>query len=116
METVITVDKSTDPDATIQQLKNYIGLKDTGGSHNQYQQDQLKLALKDNNKVQIKEINIEPMFMVTELRCSLTDEYFFNDIVSLNREIEHDLKCTVADKIKIVAKRKMLLNQNKENA
>ena len=130
-ETIIRIPNVTDSKQAAKHLKQAVNSKDIESgfrsvrqlkngtliveSHSESQQDKLKLALKDNNQVQIKETpENDPMFLVTGIEKGYSNEEFINELVRLNNEIETELSCTVANKIKVITKRQCR-NPNKEN-
>ena len=130
LETIIKINDINEPEKAMQQLKKEINSQKTGGfknvrqtksgaivieSHDKYQQEKLKTALKDKNNITFKEAqNINPMFMVTGIEKGITNEEFLEEIERLNYEIVNELGFKISDKIKIIAKRQCR-NPLKEN-
>ena len=84
-------------------------------SYDKSQQDKLKTAINNDDKIKFKDNEIlDPMFMITGIQKGFSNSEFIEELVRLNYEIEEDLQMSVRDKIKVVTKRQCR-NQVKEN-
>ena len=130
-ETLIRIENVSDSKIVAAQLKTNNYTNDTNGgfknirhlksgaiiieSHDQTQQEKLKVALQDKKHLQAKEFQgSDPMFVVTGIEKGFSDEEFVKEIIRLNNEIETELGYEVYEKIKVITK-KQCRNVAKEN-